>query len=101
MDVLRTVRTVARISGAMALCKATTRSTRQWRLTAGHTYDVSFWLGDNSGAVPSNPGIDMFVYATQGLPDGTQSPAPEPGTLALFGSSVLGLGGILRRRLLG
>ena len=30
-----------------------------------------------------------------------QTTTPEPGTIALFGSGVLGLGGLLRRRLLG
>ena len=69
--------------------------------TPGDTYKVTFWLGDNSNKVPKNPGIDMLVYATQGLPEGTQSITPEPGTLALFGSGVLGLCGVLRRRLRG
>lgn len=30
-----------------------------------------------------------------------QGSTPEPGTLALFGSGIVGLGGMLRRRLLG
>ena len=33
--------------------------------------------------------------------DGGNQPTPEPGTLALFGSGIVGLGGLLRRRLLG
>ena len=36
--------------------------------TPGATYDVSFYLGDNSGDDPYNPGIDMFVYAGDSLP---------------------------------
>jgi hypothetical protein len=33
--------------------------------------------------------------------DGVNQPTPEPGTLGLLGSGVLGLSGLLRRRLLG
>ncbi len=67
----------------------------------GQTYNVSFYLGDNSGTDPIYPGIDMFVYAGAQLPGGTHSNTPEPGSLALFGSGVLGVGGFLKRRLLG
>jgi hypothetical protein len=67
----------------------------------GHHYNISFYLGDNSGQHISNPEIDMLVYAGDHLPDGTQEYTPEPGTLALFGSAAAGIGGILRRELLG
>jgi hypothetical protein len=66
----------------------------------GHHYNISFYLGDDSGQNISNPEIDMLVYAGDHLPDGSQE-VPEPGTLALFGSAVAGFGEMLRRKLLG
>jgi PEP-CTERM motif len=69
--------------------------------TPGDKYDISFYLGDNSRVVPYNPGIDMFVYAGDSLPGGTQSYAPEPSSLLLLGSGILGIGGLLRKRFLG
>ena len=65
-----------------------------------HKYTVTFELGDNSNQVPYDPGIDMLVYAGDSLPDGTEN-LPEPNSLLLFGSGVLGIGGLLRKRLLG
>ena len=62
---------------------------------------MTFYLGDNSGSQPIYPGIDMFVYAGDQLPNGTNSIAPEPGSLLLFGSGMLGFGGFLKRRVLG
>jgi hypothetical protein len=59
--------------------------------TPGDKYDVSFYLGDNSGQAPYNPGIDMFVYAGDSLPPGTEN-LPEPSSLVLMGSGVLALG---------
>ena len=38
---------------------------------------------------------------TLGTPQAFLGSTPEPGTLALFGSGVVGLGGLLRRRLRG
>ncbi len=68
--------------------------------TPGATYDVTFYLGDNSGDDPYNPGIDMFVYAGDSLPIGTEN-LPEPSSLLLMGSGVLALGTAVRRRLCG
>jgi hypothetical protein len=66
---------------------------------SGDTYQIKFYLGDNSGQIPSNPTIDMFVYAGDSLPEGTRN-LPEPSSLAMFGSAVVGIGGLLRKRFL-
>ena len=39
-------------------------------------------------------GVGVLVYV-----GGTPPPAPEPGTLVLLGSGILGLAGIARRKL--
>ena len=60
----------------------------------GDTYNVSFWLGDNSGAAPteSDPSyeIDMLVYAGTSLPVGSIpiGTAPEPSTYGLIGIGI-------------
>jgi hypothetical protein len=83
----------------------------------GDSYTISFMLADNSGCAtvpvgsPCNfrdlstngnstttggDGIDLTVYAQNGLPPpGT----PEPSTLLMFGTGLLTIGGIVRRRL--
>ena len=71
---------------------------QQLATTPGDHYTVSFWLGDNSNQVPVNPTIDMFVWAGDSLPSGTE-PLPEPSSLALFGTGALGLAGVIRRKL--
>ncbi|MBV8588885.1 MAG: hypothetical protein JO212_02275 [Acetobacteraceae bacterium] len=59
----------------------------------GQTYDVGFWLADNSGQPVANPTIDALVYATNGLPQGTEPfNAVEPRSVALLGFGLLGLG---------
>ena len=42
---------------------------------------------------------DGQVYAWQSAVSLNFTPAPEPGSLALLGSGVLGLGGFLRKRM--
>jgi len=64
----------------------------------GDHYQISFYLGDNSGQVPTDPTIDMFAYAGDSLPAGTEN-LPEPSSLALFGTGVLALAGVIRRKL--
>ena len=64
----------------------------------GQTYDISFWLEDDSGQNIYNPGIDMLVYAGDNIPGGTQQigNTPEPLTFALVGLGLAVLG--FRRR---
>jgi hypothetical protein len=70
-------------------------------LTVGDTYDISWYLAHDDGGAPSAPGIDMLVYAGDNIPIGTVGigATPEPGTLVLFGSGMLSLAGLLRRKL--
>lgn len=75
-------------------------------LTVGSTYDISWWLGDDSSQAPrdTDPGdqIDMLVYAGTSLPVGTVNiGTPEPGSLGLIGIGVISiLAFALRRRAL-
>lgn len=67
--------------------------------TVGSTYDISWYLGHDTGAAPSAPGIDMLVYATDGLPGGTVPVGtPEPASLSLMGAGIVVIGFALRRR---
>ena len=67
--------------------------------TTGATYDISWYLGHDSGNAPSAPEIDMLVYATDQLPGGTvDAGAPEPASLSLIGGGLLAIGFALRRR---
>jgi hypothetical protein len=81
----------------------------------GDHYKLSFYLAENSGCStnggpPCNfmdtsnngqpgtggNGIDVLAYAQAGLPPPT---TPEPSTLLMFGTGVLGLIGVTRRKL--
>ena len=66
--------------------------------TIGANYTVSFWLQDNSGALITDPEINMFGYATDGIPVGTIPVVPEPETYALMLAGLGALGWIGRRR---
>jgi len=64
-------------------------------LTVGDTYDVSWYLGDNSGQSINNPNIDMLVYAGDNIPVGTVplSGTPEPSSVLLLASVLPALAG--------
>lgn len=68
--------------------------------TIGSQYNVSFWLQDNSGSAMTDPTINMYGYATNGLPGGTVdvNPVPEPGTYALMFAGLAVVAGVARRR---
>lgn len=71
-------------------------------LTVGNTYNISFYLEDNSGSAPteSDPSdeIDMLVYAGTSLPVGTiPIGTPEPASIALVGIGI-GLAGLALRK---
>lgn len=64
-------------------------------LTVGATYNITFWLTDDSGDAITNPTIDLLIYAGTALPNGSVpiggSPTPAPTTLSLL---LLGLAGV-------
>jgi hypothetical protein len=72
---------------------------QQIATVVGQTYNISWWLGHNTGLPPSAPTIDMLVYATDTLPVGTiPVGTPEPATFALVGLGMLGVGIVRARR---
>lgn len=76
---------------------------------AGQSYDLNFWLRDNSNATTFSAlstngnvtgtggnGINLVVYAGQGTP--TPGGIPEPATWGLMLIGFGGLGAVLRRQ---
>jgi len=64
------------------------------------TFNVASFAGD-SGAVVLAPGtynISLLAGVQERLSIGTAPPVPEPGTLALVGTAILGLGVLRSRR---
>jgi hypothetical protein len=73
--------------------------------TAAHTgftgLDTSIWTGINvDGTVcgPTGPCSEFVTIVTQGGTGGIGT--PEPGTLVMFGSGIIGLAGLVRRKLM-
>ena len=78
----------------------------------GNSYTVSFWLNNvditghstgffqdlstNGLAGTSGNGTGVLVYVGGAPPPPT---TPEPGTLVMFGSGIIGLAGLLRRKI--
>jgi hypothetical protein len=67
--------------------------------------DPNVWLQTGSDSL--NTGVNRFqnggktdVAILTGGDITFQTPAPEPGTLAMVGSGILGLAGVLRRKLI-
>lgn len=72
------------------------------------TYDLTTAIGPLTGSSIINSGTDFFTtdgtFVINSAGDATftattSAPIPEPSTLVLFGTSMLGLAGIVRRKL--
>ncbi len=70
-------------------------------------YTLLFFAGpltNAGGMVPLTAGLDCFVgpcrVEASGELDGVPTPVPEPGTLFLFGAGLVGVGIVVRRKLL-
>jgi hypothetical protein len=70
----------------------------QYASWAGHPVFTS--TAGNVATILSYPDYNYVGYPPQSYPNVIyEGPAPEPGTLAMFASGVIGLAGILRRKL--
>ncbi len=91
-------------------------SSEQESKPGGWAWYQSSYVGDINPALLTALGLDprfthgvgtIYDYAAGDFMDYdrrvtlTFTPSPEPGTLALFGSGIVGLAGLLRRRLRG
>ena len=89
-------------------------SSGQYDKPGGYAWYQSSYIGDINPALLSALGLDpRFTHGYGTISDSasgdyfewdrnvtlTFMPSPEPGTLALFGSGILGLAGVLRRKL--
>jgi fibronectin-binding autotransporter adhesin len=68
--------------------------------TLGQTYNIAFWLEEDSGQNIVNPTLDMLVYAGDSIPvaSATTGATPEPASLGLLGVGLLAFS-LIRRRL--
>ncbi len=63
--------------------------------------DPIFWDENSGPSLASQSALGTIPSESFTLTGGSGGTTPEPSSLALFGSGVLGLGGLLRRRFLG
>jgi hypothetical protein len=59
------------------------------------TGDSYYWSADSTSAYINAPFTDMFIVTG----DPVSAAAPEPSSLALLGTGILGFAGLIRRRL--